>query len=209
MPKTHSEDPTRRYHLLRTDARVSVAMEKPLLSFYSSWIKSNLRRMWPLHNVFMKSLNSWTVTFADFSQNSASLPRASDLSETKFSFFGSNWSRLRCLRKRWRVRMMVRRVRRTVGQTRISWWLKPMTLWMYAKRFMMACLPKTTAEERVPLLRLETITSSGVRTKLGAHNKCTFQNDFVHTLCTSFQIDTSLGKMLHKRNVMRTQALQN
>jgi len=45
--------------------------------------------------------------------------------------------------------------------------------------------------------------------KLGAHKKCAFKkNDFAQTSYTTFQIDASPGKMLHKRNGMRTQSLQ-
>ena len=44
--------------------------------------------------------------------------------------------------------------------------------------------------------------------KLGAHNKFSFQTGFTHISSTSSHIQTSLGKMLHKRNFMCTQTLK-
>jgi len=45
-----------------------------------------------------------------------------------------------------------------------------------------------------------------VRTrKLGAHRNVPYKNDFANISYTSFQIQMSSGKMLHKRNLIHTQ----
>jgi len=45
--------------------------------------------------------------------------------------------------------------------------------------------------------------------KLGEHINVPSKNGFAHILYTSVQIQISSGKMLHKRNFMRTQTLEN
>ena len=45
--------------------------------------------------------------------------------------------------------------------------------------------------------------------KLGAHINIPSRNVFAHISYTSVQIQMSSGKMLHKRNFMRTQTLKN
>ena len=59
-------------------------------------------------------------------------------------------------------------------------------------------------------VRTHTGRETSTRTrKLGAHINVPSKNLFAHISYMVFQIHMILGKMLHKRNFMRTQTLKN